>query len=327
MTLEQRQQALGADVHVEERELRAVAARLGQVRDPAGGQVVHGHHPVALGQQAVAQVRSDEARPTGDQRRRHASTNEGSAPTPSEVRSPQGQARGAGDRDHRAIVGAEIDRWEQDPDPGTFAGVLHPLPEPRVRHDAAAQQDGLHATLGRRRHRLRDLHVDDRLLEGGREVGGVDLPACGALVLHVPDDRGLQPREREVQVPGRRHRARERDRPGIAGPREGVERRPAREPEAEEPRDLVEGLARRIVHGLAEELVAVPRRHVHEHRVPARDHQADRGRQVGAVLDRVRVRCGPRDGSRRRTARPSTGRPPSPRPPRRAAPRSARGRP
>ena len=76
-------------------------------------------------------------------------------------------------------------------------------------------------------------------------------PGCARTCVH---DRGLQPREREVEAVVE-HRPRERDRVGIAVAREPVDRRAARVAEAEEPRDLVERLARGVVDGLAEDAV------------------------------------------------------------------------
>ena len=87
VTLEQRDQALGPDVHVEERELLAVAARFAEVRDAPRREVVHRDHPVLFGQQAVAEVRPDEPGAAGDQDRAQRGS-PGSAPASSGVRSP-----------------------------------------------------------------------------------------------------------------------------------------------------------------------------------------------------------------------------------------------
>jgi hypothetical protein len=64
--------------------------------------------------------------------------------------------------------------------------------------------------------------------------------------------------------------------------RERGERGPARVAETEEFRGLVEGLARRVVLGLAEDPVAPDARNLHQHRVPARDLQGHE-RKVGRV--------------------------------------------
>src|SRR5215204_1451538 len=89
MTFEQGEQALRTDVHVEERELVAVATRLGEVCDPSGRQIVDRDYPVALGKEAIAQVGADEPGSPGDQDRGHPSSSDGSAPMPRDVRSPR----------------------------------------------------------------------------------------------------------------------------------------------------------------------------------------------------------------------------------------------
>src|SRR5512132_1198056 len=86
---EQGQEALSSNVHVEERELVAVPACLADVGDPTGRQVVDRDDPMSLGQQAIAQVRTDEPGSSRDQERGHPSSSEGSAPTPRDVRSPR----------------------------------------------------------------------------------------------------------------------------------------------------------------------------------------------------------------------------------------------
>src|SRR2546428_5185423 len=90
VSFEQGQQAFGAEVQVEERELLAVAARLGQIRDAAGRQVVDADHAVALGQQPIREMRADEPGAPGHQGGRHAvNLRFGSAPMSSDVRSPR----------------------------------------------------------------------------------------------------------------------------------------------------------------------------------------------------------------------------------------------
>src|SRR5439155_3993658 len=57
--------------HRVEGELLAVAPRLGQVRDPAHTEGVHRDHLLALREEPVAEVRPDEAGPSGHQVRAH----------------------------------------------------------------------------------------------------------------------------------------------------------------------------------------------------------------------------------------------------------------
>src|SRR4029453_17259455 len=89
MSLEQGEQALRTDIHVEEGELIPVASRLAEVGDPTGRQVVHRDDPMSFGEQAIAQVRTDEPGAPRDQDGGHPSSSEGSAPTPRDVRSPR----------------------------------------------------------------------------------------------------------------------------------------------------------------------------------------------------------------------------------------------
>ena len=67
MSLEQRHEPVGAHVHVEERELLAVAPRLREVRDVSRGEVVDRDHAVSLGEQSVGEVRADEPGAPGHQ--------------------------------------------------------------------------------------------------------------------------------------------------------------------------------------------------------------------------------------------------------------------
>ena len=76
---------------------------------------------------------------------------------------------------------------------------------------------------------------------------------------------------------------------GIAAAREAVDRGTARIPEAEEPRDLVERLARRVVDGLAEHAVLAVIVHRDEQRVTARHDERDERRLELGILEQRRV--------------------------------------
>ena len=74
----------------------------------------------------------------------------------------------------------------------------------------------------------------------------------------------------------------------VAGARSRIERRAAREPEAEQACDLVERLAGGVIEGLAEHHMPEQFGDVDEHRVTARDDQGDVRRIGRTVLQEVR---------------------------------------
>ena len=114
--------------------------------------------------------------------------------------------------------------------------------------------------------------------------------ACGAagLLLDVARDGGLEPGEAErvrvVARPG--HAAGEHDRVAVALAGQVVEHLAAGIAEAEQPRDLVVGLARGVVDGAAELVDRFGQRpHVQQVGVAAGDQQADAFRQRAVVVD------------------------------------------
>ena len=159
----------------------------------------------------------------------------------------------AGGRDHRGVVGAEVERRDHDAEP---AEASHDrLAQRPVGRDTADHRD-----RGRRRcdpPPPRDPPPAGRPPPPGSSPRGRRPPAgrAGHTVLgeraraevanHVAHRR-LQPAEREGAVePG----ARQREARGIAGRRDPLDRRAARVLEAEQPRDLVERLAGGVVAG------------------------------------------------------------------------------
>ena len=92
----------------------------------------------------------------------------------------------------------------------------------------------------------------DRALVGGGEVGAPLRERFVVQVAHGVEERGLDPREGEVE-PGHA-RDRERERLGVAHAGEGVDRGAARVAEAEQPRALVERLAGCVVERRPEPL-------------------------------------------------------------------------
>ena len=105
-----------------------------------------------------------------------------------------------------------------------------------------------------------------------------------------------------VPVGMRQARRRQRDRAIVAGSGETVDDRTARVAEAEQLRDLVVRLARRIVARPAEELVSTRAADQVQARVPARDDEDDRRQRQLAVLRARATRCGRPGGARRRAA-------------------------
>ena len=74
---------------------------------------------------------------------------------------------------------------------------------------------------------------------------------------------------------------------GVALLGQRVDAGPAGIGQPQHPRGLVEGLARRVVHGLAQQAVLAVIGHLHQMAVPAGHHQAHKGRRqlrVGQVI-------------------------------------------
>ena len=175
-------------------------------------------------------------------------------------------------------------------------------------------------------HGLGGQHVGDRLLERRRDVGHRHRLPRPLPRLDPPGDGGLQAGEREVvgRVAGAGQPAREGDRRGVALAGGPVDRRAARERQAEHAGDLVERLPRRVVDGAAQRLdVPAEVGHEQQRAVPARDQQRDRrlgerpvlqlvdGDVRGQVVDpvqrlaqRQRVRLGRGDADQQRAGEP-----------------------
>ena len=131
------------------------------------------------------------------------------------------------------------------------------LAQPPVRDHAAAQQQPRHP--GRRAgvEGLRDEHVDDRLAERRRDVRGRQHDAVRLGALDVPGDGRSSARRTRSRTGAARGPSRRSGRAGTGSaagsPPSGgaVDRRAAGVRQAEQPRDLVERLPRRVVEGLA----------------------------------------------------------------------------
>ena len=179
---------------------------------------------------------------------------------------------------------------------GSLTG--HPVAQRGVRRDATAEHDRAGADLPGGTDRLRGEHVDDGVLEAPRQLGDewirersvglVREPGLGPGGVDDPPRRGLEPGEAEVvrlTEPGAR------EDPIARGGRlrRALDRRSARVAEAEQPPDLVEGLAGGIVDGLAEQPIGQVVAHLGEEGVAAgHDERDERERRFG-VLGFVRV--------------------------------------
>ena len=149
--------------------------------------------------------------------------------------------------------------------------------------------------------RLAREHVADRLLEARRDVGDRHRLAGPLARLDPARDRGLEPGEREVepvplQVAAAGEPAREVDRTTLLPlARRPVDLRPAGERQPEQPGDLVERLARRVVDRGAERLDAAGDVLDPEQAgVPAADQQRE-----ARLGQRRRARAGRRRRARR----------------------------
>ena len=119
-------------------------------------------------------------------------------------------------------------------------------------------------------------HVCHRPLERGGEIGA-GLLVDGSETGHPMAHRRLQPREREVGPRAPQHRARQIEAPRIPAGSRAFDGRTARIIQAQEPRRLVEGFARRVVDGAAETPIAA---HAFDHQklaVTTRNQQEEIG--------------------------------------------------
>ena len=216
----------------------------------------------------------------------------GSIPCSSGVGPSAPEPPGGGGRHHRRVVGAQLDAAAARPG---GRRPRRPSSTPARSAELAATPPPMTTVpipVARRGpQQLGHEHVDDRGLERRGDVGDLGL----GMLAHVLHHRGLQPREREV-VAVVEHRARERDRVRIALACQAVDRRTAGIAEPEEPRDLVERLARRVVDRLAEHAVLAVVVHRDEQRVPARHDERDATAARASGPRAAPRTCAPRDG-------------------------------
>src|SRR5262249_42743252 len=158
--------------------------------------------------------------------------------------------RGAAQRDHGRVVGAERRARDEHVDADRLPELRHALAQTAVGRYAAGDDDALHASRVDRLAGGVDQHVDERLLDAGRDVG--QITGGGRVLAHVLPDRRLEPTEAEVEPAALHARARKADRAGVAVAGQAIDHRPAGIAEAEDLRDLVERLADRVVARAAE---------------------------------------------------------------------------
>ena len=113
-------------------------------------------------------------------------------------------------------------------------------------------------------------------------------PLGAAAPLDLEGDGRLQSAVGEVESLAPTHRTRQVDRPRIPALRTARDRRPAWKPEPQQLRDLVEGLTRRVVAGLTEQLGTPLASDAVERRMTARHDEPDVGRLEGRTPGRLR---------------------------------------
>src|SRR5207247_888317 len=170
--------------------------------------------------------------------------------------------------DHRRVVGAELERRERGA--GKRGAQLG------VRRHASDDGDPAGPDLLRCDFRPLDEGADDRPLIRGGEVRAAPLQLVGPKLAHLVQERGLEPREGEVEA--RNAGDRECDRLGVALSCPPIDRRAARIAEAEQPRTLVERLAGGVVERRPEDGEASVLLHVEEQRAAAAREEAQERR-------------------------------------------------
>ena len=215
---------------------------------------------------------------------------------------PRCQSHRGGERDHRAVVGAQRQLREVDPGLALFAFAHQPLAQGGVGADAAGDDEPVAARSLRARPAT--CAPARRRSPPASTPRGRPVPArrssraCAACVAN----RRLQPGEREVERRALQQRPRQRVRVGIAELGQPRQRRPAGIAEAEQLGRLVERLAGSVVDRVAEQLVAAD---VGDAGAVACGRLRPAGRRRGRSAGRPRGTAtagGPRDDGRRRPA-------------------------
>jgi len=191
-----------------------------------------------------------------------------------------GQPDRSGQRDHRAVVGAEIQPREVGAETVLVAGGSQFGAQAAIGAHAAGDHQPRGAGHLQRAATLDHQRVDDRLLEGQRDVGAGLL----ALIAGLPGQQhlGLQARKAEIQAGAIGHRAGEAERARSALPGQRRQRRAAGIRQPHQLGGLVERLAGGVVQGVAENAVLTDAGHLHQHRMAAGNQQRHE-RRLGRI--------------------------------------------
>ena len=225
------------------------------------------------------------------------------------LRLPRLQPLPPGIGDHGTVVGAE--RRPRVEHPATL--VLHQLrqagAQTPVRPHPAGDHQPAHADLADGAAALDGHGVHHGILEGTGNVRPVLL--CLAAVAPGVQGKGLQSAEAEIEAGAIDHGTREIVAVGIAALRELRQRRSARVGQAKQLGRLVEGLADRVVHRVAEHPVAPHAVDLHDHAVAAGDQQGQERELRGIRLQhgRQQVPFHMMNGDRRHTPGPGEAAP------------------
>ena len=196
-----------------------------------------------------------------------------------------------GERDHRAVVGAQRQLGVVHPRRRARAARIESLAQMRLAPTPPATTSRSSPLASQCGHRLVHQHVDDRRLRRRGQIGPVLLAHVAAALAQLRHHCRLQAGEREVEVAAVQQRPRQIERRRIAERRQPRERRPTGIRQTHHLGRLVEGLAGRVVDGLAEQRVAPHVVDAHQLRVPARDEQRDerKARRIGREKRRQQV--------------------------------------
>ena len=132
-------------------------------------------------------------------------------------------------------------------------------------------------------------HANRRFLKTRHDIGIIDVPACGAFVVHIARDGGFQAAETEIRVAGMQERAGKFDGVRVAGFRHAINHRAAGKAESEKFCDFIVGFSDCIVHRRTENLVARRRRDAHNQRMPAGNGQRNVRRGKVGMIQKIRI--------------------------------------
>ncbi len=192
-----------------------------------------------------------------------------------------------GQRDHRAVVGAQRQLGIVHPPATLQRSCIQLATQFGVRSHAAGDHQPPQAGGLQRGDGLLHQHFDDGRLRAGGQIGQLRGRGRRAQLAVLGEHRRLQPGERKIQVAAVQQRPWQRKGIGPAAGGQPGQRRPARIAQAHQLGALVERLAGSIVDALAQQGVLAHRVHPHQLGVATRHQQRDErklwwvGRQKG----------------------------------------------